>query len=177
MFNNVSFRKYFWIYRKGFKSFSPIKAFNRFFNILNICFTEIPYITDLFWQEGYTDVNFAINDIVMAFVKNASISTIFWGNVLVITKYKINTRHWVIHNVWYFNHLCICCWWCERIYFCTCWIRNVVFPLIFSTSIKISSNNWTERKFIIHLAKKNIKIWAKDFKLFLALMRWAVSTG
>ena len=76
-----------------------------------------------------------------------------------------------------FNHLCIHCWWCERIYFCTCWIRNVVFPLIFSTSIKISSNNWTERKFIIHLAKKNIKIWAKDFKLFLALMRWAVSTG
>ena len=48
MSNNDSFRRsFFWIYKKGFKIFSPIKVFNRFFNILN---TVIPYFTDItFW--------------------------------------------------------------------------------------------------------------------------------
>ena len=62
----------FWIYRKGFKIFSAIKFFNRFLKILNICFTAIPYFTEIFWWEWYTDVCLAIDVIVMTFVKNES---------------------------------------------------------------------------------------------------------
>ena len=145
---------------------------------MNICFTVIPYFTDIFWWEWYTNVNLAIDNIVMTFVKNGNINTIFWYSVLVSTKYKINTRHWVIYNMCGFiNDLRITCWWCKRSYFSTTWISNVVFPPICTTSIKISSNNWTERKFIIYLAKKDIKFCAKDFEFFLTLTRWAVSTG
>ena len=38
-------------------------------------------------------VNLAIDNIVMAFVKNESIYTIFRNYILVSTKYKTNTRH------------------------------------------------------------------------------------
>ena len=87
-----------------------IEVLNRFFNILNICVTVIPYLTDIFWLEGYRDVNLAIDDIVMAFVKNWRINNIFWNYHLVSTKYKINTWQWVIYNLCRFvNDLCILC--------------------------------------------------------------------
>ena len=119
---------------------------------MNVFFTVIPYFTDIFWWEGYTDVNLAIDDIVIAFVKNGSINTIFWNYTLVSTKYKINTRH--IYNVWvcqWFVYSLLMMW--EK-FFLDLLISNVVFPPIYTTRIKISSDNWTERKFIIYLARR-----------------------
>ena len=77
---NVSFRRStFESIERDSKSF-PQLTFLIDLNILNICFTVIPYFTDIFWWERYTDVNLAIDDIVMAFVKNGSINTIFRNN-------------------------------------------------------------------------------------------------
>ena len=51
-------------------SFTPIKVFDRFFDIFKICFTVVPYFMDIFWWEGYADVNLAINDIFLWLVQN-----------------------------------------------------------------------------------------------------------
>ena len=164
--------------QKGIQEFSPTKVFNRFFNILNMCFTIIPYLTEIFWWEGYTDVDLDIDDIVMHLSKKEAVTPYIWNYLLVSTKFKINTRHWVIYNMFGFvNDFCISCWWCKRSYFSTWWISNVVLQPICTRSIKISSNNWTKRKFIIYLVKKNIKICTKDFEFFLTLTESVVSTG
>ena len=82
---------------------------------MNICFALLPYFTDMFCREGYTDVSLAIYDIMMTFAKNGSINTIFFNYIFVSTKYKINTRYWDIYNMCGFIiDLCISCWWCKR---------------------------------------------------------------
>ena len=55
---------------------------------------------------------------------------------MVSTKYKINTRLWVMYNICGFiSNLCIACWWCKRSYFWTSWISNVVFPPILTRAL------------------------------------------
>ena len=60
--------------QKGIQEFSPIKVFNRFFNILNMCLTIIPYLTEIFWWEWYTDVDLDIDDIVMHLSKKEAVT-------------------------------------------------------------------------------------------------------
>ena len=78
MFINVPFRRStFESIERDSRVFPQLKFLIDFFNVLNICFTVIPYFTDIFWWEWYMDVNLAIDDIVMTFVKNGSIDTVF----------------------------------------------------------------------------------------------------
>ena len=111
-------------------------------------------------------------------IESLDISWKFFLIFLILSWFFIMINVWtpcmhVIYNMCGFiNYLCKSCWWCKRSYFSTSWINNVIFPPICTMSTKISCNNWTERKFIIYLAKKNIKFSAKDFEFFLA-----VSTG
>ena len=103
----------------------------------------------------------------MVFVKKGSINTILWIYTLVSTKYKINTQYWVIYNMCGFvNDLYTSHWWCERIYFLTYWISNVVSPSVCTTCIKICSNNWADRKFIFFWVRRISKVVQKISKPF-----------
>ena len=141
---------------------------------MSICFTLIPYFKDVFWWEWYTDVSLSMDDIVMTFVKNGSINTIFWNYILVSRKYKINTRHWVIYNIcWLINDLCMSCWWCKRSYFSTSWISNDLFvqpALKSTTTIEQRGNSpffWLRRT----------SNFVQKISNFLTLIRWVVCTG
>lgn len=103
----------------------------------------------------------------MVFVKKGSINTTFWNYTLVSTKYKINAQYWVIYNMCGFvNDLYTSRWCCERIYFLTYWISNVVSPSVCTTCIKISSNNWADRKFIFFWVRRISKVVQKISKPF-----------
>ena len=58
-------------------SFTPIKVFDRFFDIFKICFTVVPYFMDIFWWEGYADVNLAINDIFLWHLSKMEASALY----------------------------------------------------------------------------------------------------
>ena len=64
----------------GFKSFSTINSH-----------IVIPYFTDIFWPVGYTDVNVAIDDIFVAFVKDGSMNT--YCEIIIWLRQNIRSIH------------------------------------------------------------------------------------
>ena len=144
---------HFCINRKIFKCFRTIKTGYCFFDIFMICLAGIPYFVEINWWEGYANVNLTKNNIAMEFFKNRDINSMFGNCICISTKYKIDT--WVIYNMSRFiNNLWISRWWCKRVKFLTCWVGNIIFPPVWTKSIKISCDNWTNRNFFIYIAKK-----------------------
>ena len=129
----------------------------RFLNIFNISLLVIPDFTNIYWWEGNTNVNLIIHYIVMVFVKNWNIYTMFRNYILVDTKNKVNTRHGAIYGMnGFIYYLCISSWWCERVKFYTRWVSDIISPQTWIASIKITCDNWTDWKFIIYVVKTYI---------------------
>ena len=129
---------------------------------MSISLVVIPYFTDIRWWVGYANVNLTKNNIVMAFFKNRDINSVFRNYICISAKYKIDAWYRVIYNMSNFiNNLWISSWWCERVKFLTYWVGNIIFPSIWTTSLKIFCDNWTNSNFFIYIAKKvNISIFS-----------------
>ena len=115
---------------KGFESFIPIKLWYCFYNIFNTCLNVIPNFTNIYWWQGYVNINLVLYDIVLAFVKNGNINSILCEQILVVK--KIRSMHeeellitWVDLSIIDFYPV------------------DIVFPSFWASSIKISSYIWT----------------------------------
>ena len=49
--------------------------------------------------------------------------------------------------------LWISSWWCKRVKFLTYWVGNIIFPPVWTTSLKIFCDNWTNRNFFFYIAE------------------------
>ena len=56
------------------------------------------------------------------------------------------------------------------------WIGNIFIATFRASVIKVPSNDWANRKFIVYMIHKSIEVCAKVLK-FLSLARWSVQTG
>lgn len=70
------------------KGLFELKVDITFFKSFNTGFAVMSYITG--WFERYVDVYLAINYIMMAFIKNGNINSLFRNYIFANAKYKIN---------------------------------------------------------------------------------------
>ena len=75
------------------------------------------------------------------------------------------------------DNLFMSCWWYESINFKANWTVNIFIAPFPASSIKVSSNDWANRKFIVYMIHKSIEVCAKVLKFVLSLDRWSVKTG
>ena len=111
---------------KDFVSFIPIKLRYCFHNIFNIYLTVIPNFTDIYWWQGYMNINLVLYDIVVAFVKNGNVFSIICQQILVVKK-NISIHEEELLITWV-DSSTVCLY-----------LVDIVFPSFWAYSIKISS--------------------------------------